>query len=52
VKLGKLANGLIYYIRKNSKPEHKAELRLVINAGSILERDNQQGVAHFLIHGI
>ena len=50
VKLGKLPNGLTYYIRKNSKPEHKAELRLVVNAGSVLEREDQRGIAHFLEH--
>src|SRR5688572_4479685 len=47
VKIGKLSNGLIYYIRKNVKPEKKAELRLVVNAGSILEDDDQLGLAHF-----
>ncbi|HPH84086.1 MAG TPA: insulinase family protein [Ferruginibacter sp.] len=50
VKMGKLPNGLTYYIRKNSKPENRAELRLVVNAGSVLERDDQQGIAHFLEH--
>lgn len=50
VKVGKLSNGLTYYIRKNSKPEKKVELRLVINAGSVLEKDNQQGLAHFMEH--
>jgi zinc protease len=50
VKIGKLANGLTYYIRKNIKPEKKVELRLVINAGSILEDDDQQGLAHFTEH--
>lgn len=50
VKIGKLANGLTYYIRKNAKPENRAELRLVVNAGSVLERDDQQGIAHFLEH--
>lgn len=47
---GKLANGLTYYIRKNNKPEKKAELRLVVKAGSILENDDQQGLAHFTEH--
>lgn len=47
---GKLDNGLTYYIRPNSKPENKVELRLVINAGSILEDDDQQGLAHFCEH--
>lgn len=50
VKMGKLTNGLSYYIRKNSKPEKKVELRLVVNAGSVLENDNQQGLAHFMEH--
>jgi zinc protease len=50
VKIGKLSNGLTYYIRKNVKPEHKVELRLVVNAGSILEDDDQQGLAHFTEH--
>ncbi|MEJ7701124.1 MAG: pitrilysin family protein [Pyrinomonadaceae bacterium] len=50
VKIGKLENGLTYYIRKNGKPEKKVELRLVVNAGSILEREDQQGLAHFLEH--
>ena len=50
VKLGKLSNGLTYYIKKNAKPADKVELRLVVNAGSILERDDQQGVAHFVEH--
>lgn len=50
IKKGTLANGLTYYIRKNSKPEKKVELRLVLKAGSILEGDEQQGLAHFTEH--
>lgn len=50
VKIGKLPNGLTYYIRKNVRPEKKVELRLVVNAGSILEDDDQQGLAHFTEH--
>lgn len=50
VKTGKLENGLTYYIKKNAKPENKVDLRLVINAGSILEDDDQQGLAHFMEH--
>jgi zinc protease len=50
VRIGKLSNGLTYYIRKNAKPEHKAEMRLVVNAGSILEREDQRGLAHFMEH--
>ena len=50
VKVGKLPNGLTYYIRKNVEPKNRAELRLVIRAGSVLENDNQQGLAHFMEH--
>lgn len=50
VKVGKFKNGLTYYIRKNEKPENKVELRLVVNAGSIQEDDDQQGLAHFAEH--
>ncbi len=50
VKKGVLKNGLTYYIRKNTKPENKVDLRLVINAGSILEEDDQRGLAHFMEH--
>lgn len=47
---GQLGNGLRYFIRQNGKPEKRMELRLVVNAGSILEADDQQGLAHFLEH--
>ena len=50
VRVGKLSNGLTYYIQKNSKPENKVELRLAVNIGSTAERDDQQGLAHFLEH--
>jgi len=50
VKIGKLDNGLVYYIRYNTKPEKRVEIRLAINAGSILENDDQQGLAHFMEH--
>lgn len=50
VKVGKLSNGLTYYIRRNAKPEKKVELRLAVNAGSVLENDNQRGLAHFMEH--
>jgi zinc protease len=50
VKIGKLPNGLTYYIRQNKKPEQKVELRLVLNAGSINEDDDQQGLAHMAEH--
>ena len=48
--IGKLDNGLTYYIRPNKKPENKVELRLVVNAGSILENEEQLGLAHFMEH--
>ena len=48
--MGKLANGMRYYIRANKKPEKRAELRLVVKAGSILEDDDQQGLAHLVEH--
>ncbi|MDR3609850.1 MAG: insulinase family protein [Ignavibacteriaceae bacterium] len=47
---GKLDNGLTYYIRENKKPEDRAIFRLVVNAGSILENDDQQGLAHLVEH--
>lgn len=50
VKVGKLPNGLTYYIRKNEEPKNRAELRLVVRAGSVLETDAQQGLAHFMEH--
>ena len=50
VKVGKLPNGLTYYIQQNGKPVDKLELRLVVRAGSILEDQDQQGLAHFLEH--
>lgn len=50
VTIGQFDNGLKYYIRTNKKPENKVELRLVVNAGSILEDDKQQGLAHFMEH--
>ena len=50
VTVGKLPNGLTYYIRKNAEPANRAELRLVVRAGSVLENDAQQGLAHFMEH--
>ena len=47
---GQFKNGLNYYIRQNLKPEKRVEFRLVLKAGSILENDNQQGLAHFIEH--
>ncbi|MEO8075458.1 MAG: insulinase family protein [Acidobacteriota bacterium] len=50
VVVGTLPNGLRYYVRANAKPVRRAELRLVVKAGSVLEDDDQQGVAHFVEH--
>lgn len=50
VKVGKLSNGLTYYIRKNTLPEHKAFFYIAQKVGSIQEEKNQRGLAHFLEH--
>ena len=50
ITMGKFANGMRYYVRANKKPEKRAELRLVVKAGSILEDDDQQGMAHLVEH--
>lgn len=50
VRTGTLPNGMKYYIRRNTKPEHRVELRLAVDAGSMEENDNQQGLAHFNEH--
>ena len=50
IKIGKLDNGLTYYIKFNKKPEQRVELRLAINAGSVCETEGQQGLAHFCEH--
>ena len=50
VKVDTLENGLTYYIRTNHRPENRAELRLVVNAGSVLEDSDQLGLAHFVEH--
>lgn len=50
IKIGKLDNGLTYYIKLNKKPEQRVELRLAINAGSVFETEGQQGLAHFCEH--
>src|SRR5829696_3623657 len=50
VVVGTLPNGLRYYVRPNARPPRKAELRLVVKAGSALEDDDQLGLAHFVEH--
>ena len=47
---GKLENGIHYYIYKNNKPENKAMLNLIVKTGSLMEEDNEQGIAHFMEH--
>ena len=50
VKIGKLSNGLTYFIRQNKKPQNVVEMRLAINVGSVLEDETQQGLAHMSEH--
>ena len=50
ITVGTLPNGMRYYVRANKNPQARAELRLVVNAGSILEDDDQRGLAHFVEH--
>src|SRR5947199_581414 len=50
VLVGALPNGVRFYVRPNAKPARQAELRLVVKAGSVLEDDDQRGLAHFIEH--
>ena len=50
VRAGTLPNGLRYFVRPNKQPVGRVELRLIVNAGSILEDDDQLGAAHFIEH--
>ncbi len=50
ITVGTLSNGMRYYVRVNKQPQNRAELRLVVNAGSVLEDDDQRGLAHFVEH--
>jgi zinc protease len=50
ITTGQLPNGLRYYVRANARPDDRAELRLVVKAGSVLESDAQRGLAHFVEH--
>ncbi|MBQ2374138.1 MAG: insulinase family protein [Alistipes sp.] len=50
IRIGKLENGLTYYIRHNEKPKGMANFYIVHDVGAIQEEDNQQGLAHFLEH--
>ena len=49
-RIGKLENGLTYYIRHNMEPAGRASYYIIQNVGAILEKDNQNGLAHFLEH--
>ncbi len=50
IRIGKLDNGLTYFIRKNKEPEKRASFYIIQNVGAILENDDQNGLAHFLEH--
>ena len=50
VRIGKLEDGLTYYIRHNELPENRADFYIAQKVGSILEEENQRGLAHFLEH--
>ena len=50
VRYGKLDNGMTYYIRHNEKPDNRADFYIAQKVGSVLEEENQRGLAHFLEH--
>jgi len=50
IRRGRLPNGFRYYVKHNRHPAHRAELRLVVRAGSLLEDDDQRGLAHLVEH--
>src|SRR5947209_2595184 len=50
ITFGKLDNGLTYYVLPHEKPEKRAQIWLAVNAGSVLEDDDQRGLAHFVEH--
>ena len=50
VRMGKLDNGLTYYIRHNEKPAQRADFYIAQKVGSVLEEESQRGLAHFLEH--
>ena len=50
IRIGKLENGLTYYIRHNEEPKERVSFYIIQNVGAILEEDNQNGLAHFLEH--
>jgi zinc protease len=50
ITVGTLPNGMRYYVRENRQPGARAELRLAVKAGSVLEDEDQRGMAHFVEH--
>ena len=50
IRMGKLPNGFTYYIRRNTEPAKRVQLYLVNKVGSVLEREDQRGLAHFMEH--
>ena len=50
IRTGKLPNGFTYYIRKNTEPKNRVQLYLVNKVGSVLEENDQRGLAHFMEH--
>lgn len=50
IRTGVLPNGMTYFVQQNKEPENRMELRLAVNAGSVLEDDDQLGLAHFVEH--
>jgi len=50
VRMGKLENGMTYFIRHNEEPKERASFYMIQNVGALLEEDNQNGLAHFLEH--
>lgn len=49
-RIGRLENGLTYYIRHNEEPKERASFYIIQNVGALLENDDQNGLAHFLEH--
>src|SRR5581483_8750026 len=50
VRTGTLPNGLKYFIRRNGRPAQRVSMRLAVKAGSLMEADDQQGLAHLIEH--
>ncbi len=50
LRIGRLDNGLTYYVRHNEQPKGRAEFWLVQNTGSLVEEDYERGLAHFIEH--